>query len=163
MKTKTLEIWTDGASTATHPKKPGGWAYAYVVDGALIAFGYGAETNTTNQRMEMLAVINGLKNIASHKELKNIEFNHIRIITDSAYIFNAMTQKWYINWKFSNWTTIDGQKVKNRDLWQQLIDLESYYTKNKIIVTWRKVKGHKGVLYNEVVDKLATKAKKSIM
>lgn len=160
---KTLEIWTDGASTCSHEMKPGGWAYVYVVDNALLTSAYGGELNTTNQRMELLAVIKGLKNVADCEKLDKINYNHIRIITDSAYVFDTMTQKRYINWRFDNWIGSEGQEIKNRDLWEQLINLEKQYKSKNIDVTWRKIRGHKGYLYNEIADKLAVKGKKLIL
>ena len=134
-----INIWTDGACSGN--PGPGGW-------GALIKYPdltqklSGYEANTTNNRMEMLAVINALKSI----DLK------LRIIvyTDSKYVKDGITS-WIHKWKINNWKNSQKKDVKNKDLWQQLDIL----TKN-LDIDWKWVKGHSGNIENDIACLLYT-------
>ena len=133
-----LEIYTNGACKGN--PGPGGW-------GALLLYGdnrkelCGGETNTTNNRMELLAAINALSSLSRHCD--------ITLYTDSQYVRKGITE-WIINWKKRNWRTAAKKPVKNADLWQ-LLDTEVA----KHQVTWVWVKGHSGNPGNEKADELA--------
>jgi ribonuclease HI len=135
---KKIIIYTDG-SCIGNPGK-GGW-------GAVLIYGEhekeisGAEENTTNNRMEIMAVIQALA------ILKNK--CRVDIYTDSKYVKNGITS-WVYNWQKNNWKTANKKPVKNQDLWQQLIE-----NTTKHEVEWHWVKGHDGDKYNEMADKLA--------
>lgn len=102
---------------------------------------YGGEPDTTNNRMELLAVIEALKALKRPCE--------VVVHTDSQYVQKGMTQ-WISNWKRRNWRTADKKPVKNADLWQELDELVSRHE-----VTWKWVRGHAGDVGNEAADQLA--------
>ena len=135
---KDIVLYTDGACSGNPGK--GGW-------GAILFYGdkkkeiSGGEKETTNNRMELTAVIKGLEAL---KESCNVE-----VYSDSAYVVNAFLQNWVGNWQNNAWKTSKG-KVLNVDLWQRLIDLT-----NKHNVSWHKVKGHADNAYNNRCDALA--------
>ena len=133
-----LKIWTDGSCLGN--PGPGGWAFV-ATDGKNVAERAGGEPNTTNNRMELMAVIRALT--AAHRHTS------VEIHTDSQYVKNGM-QTWMKNWKKNNWRTADKKPVKNQDLWQQLDELA-----NKVEIHWVWVKGHAGNEYNERCDELA--------
>ena len=142
-----LEIYTDGACSGN--PGAGGW-------GAILRYGgiekelSGAVAETTNNRMELTAVIEALKALRRDCE--------IVIHTDSRYVMDGV-QEWLPNWKKNNWRTSNNNcAVKNIDLWQELDQLLS---KHKIRWIW--VKGHNGHPENERVDKLARDAVKSLL
>ena len=136
-----LEIFTDGACKGN--PGPGGWGVVIISQNSKIEL-KGYENSTTNNRMELKAVIEGLKSIATH--------SIIEITTDSKYVKNGITD-WIIKWKKNNWQTAQKKPVKNKDLW---IDLEKL-TENHVI-TWKWVKGHSGHFENERADSLANEA-----
>ena len=102
----------------------------------------GGEKNTTNNRMELMAVIEALKAL---KEPCNVE-----LYTDSAYVSNAFLQDWITNWQLNNWRTSNKKQVLNRELWEELIILTS---KHK--VKFIKVKGHADNEFNNKCDEIA--------
>ena len=132
------DLYTDG-SCLGNPGR-GGWAAKCV--------GYfeisGNELSSTNNRMEMTAVLEGLK------KCLEIDISEVRLFTDSNYVKNGITQ-WMPKWKVNNWKTSTGQDVKNKHLWLQ-IDIMSSRMKK---VEWCWVKAHAGNEHNEHVDKLA--------
>ena len=131
-------IYTDGACSGNPGK--GGW-------GAILMFKEnqkkicGGNKETTNNRMEIQAVIEALKVIKKPSE--------IIINTDSKYVMDGIT-KWIIGWKKNGWRTADRKAVKNSELWQEL-DIEVC----KHSIEWRWVKGHSGDKYNDIADELA--------
>ena len=133
-----VEIFTDGACKGN--PGPGGW-------GAILRYDetekeiYGASKNTTNNIMEMTAVIESLKNLKKPCELI--------ITTDSKYVKNGITN-WIHNWKKNGWKTAAKKEVKNKELW---IELDSLIKKHSI--SWAWVKGHSGHPENERADLLA--------
>lgn len=133
---KQVKIYTDGACSGN--PGIGGWG-AILISGQHKKEISDYSDNTTNNRMELTAVIKSLEVLKEPCE--------IDIFTDSKYVHNGITQ-WIINWKKNNW-----KKVKNTDLWQQLdklvIDLGHK-------INWHWVKGHNGDYFNEIADKLAT-------
>lgn len=138
---KEVTLYTDGACSGN--PGPGGW-------GAILIYGkhekelHGFEADTTNNRMEMMAVIEGLKALKSACNVK--------IITDSQYVLHGMTQ-WRDGWIKRGWKTADNKPVKNEDLWKQLIELESIHQ-----LSWEWVRGHNGHPMNERADELARTA-----
>lgn len=159
----SLDIWTDGASNIHSEKLPGGWSSVYVYNKMLIDTKYGGVAPTTNQRMEMTGVLEGLKGIVANEKVSCLKFNTINIYSDSAYVIDGMTKKWYLLWRYNGWKNSEQKEVKNKDLWEELSSLvEDIEIKRNIKINWCKVKGHKGITYNEIADKLAVKAKKSV-
>ncbi len=134
-------IYTDG-SCLTNPGN-GGWA-AIINDEKEIRKISGSEKNTTNNRMELLAPINALKNMKPGVEIK--------IYTDSQYVKNGITE-WINTWLANNWKTSKKEDVKNKDLW-----IELYNLNKSLNVQWNWVKAHDGNPMNEEVDLLAKKA-----
>ena len=136
-----VEIFTDGACKGN--PGPGGW-------GAILRYGttekeiYGASKNTTNNIMELTAVIEALKNLNKPCELI--------ITTDSKYVKNGMTE-WIHNWKKNGWRTAAKKEVKNKELWIELDSLIQIHS-----ITWDWVKGHSGHPENERADLLANVA-----
>lgn len=162
-----LQLWTDGASNV-HNKTvlPGGWAYAFVQDRMMLCTGWDGEAPTTNQRMELMGVIMGLEQRLHRTELESIQYDEIEIVTDSAYVLRGMTEKWYVDWRFNNWLKKDENgdwiPVKNSDLWKRLITAELDTKNDGVYVIWTKVKGHSGLEFNNLVDKLAVMGKKKV-
>ena len=132
-----IKIYTDGACSGNPGR--GGWA-AIILDGEKIEKISGSKDNTTNNRMELTAVISALKYVKD----KNLE-----IYTDSKYAKDGI-EKWISNWKKNGWKTTNKQDVKNKDLWDELDQLNS--EKN---VQWNWVKGHANNQYNNMADELA--------
>lgn len=141
MSKNIVEIFTDGACRGN--PGIGGW-------GAILRYGdtekelYGAETDTTNNRMELIAAIEALM------ALKKACI--VNIYTDSQYLRHGITE-WIQNWKKKNWKTASNKPVKNIDLWQKLDELT-----NKHEIKWHWVKGHSGHPENERADQLANLA-----
>ena len=134
-----FKIYTDGACSGNPGK--GGWA-AIILDSDLNQSNIsGNESNTTNNRMELLAAIMALKKIKKKSD--------ITIFTDSKYVKDGITD-WIKKWKLNSWKSSNKKPVKNKDLW---IKLDSSCLKHR--VTWRWVKAHAGNKYNSLADKLA--------
>ena len=144
----TIELWTDGACSGN--PGPGGWAAILVArgrDGAIAKQVElsGADPATTNNRMELQAVISGLQALERPARLT--------VHIDSSYVMDAIVKQWHVGWVKRGWTTAAKQPVKNRDLWVQLLALVERHA-----ITWHKVKGHAGVALNERCDELAVAA-----
>ena len=141
-----VELFTDGACSGN--PGPGGW-------GALLRYKgtekelSGAEKDTTNNRMELMAAIEGLKAV---KRSCNIT-----LYTDSKYVLQGVTE-WMDGWKSRGWKTADKKPVKNQDLWMALDEQV-----NRHHIKWQWVKGHNGHAENERVDELARMAIKDIL
>lgn len=147
---RVLEFYTDGScSTKT---EMGGWAAICLEDGNLIDTHQGYEPYTTNNRMEISAVLSAMESIDTI-ETRNTE---VIIYTDSAYVANCFNQGWFRSWIKNGWRTADKQPVKNQDLWGRLIAL---YIKNKdkFNIQFVKVAAHKDNKWNNYVDLLAQK------
>jgi ribonuclease HI len=138
---KHVEVFTDGACKGN--PGPGGW-------GVLLRMGRhekelsGGDPETTNNRMEMTAVIKALNAL--------IEPCEVKIHTDSRYVIDGMT-KWIDGWRRKGWVNASRQPVRNADLWHDLIEASARHT-----VHWEWVRGHSGHTENERVDKLASDA-----
>ena len=133
------EVYTDGACSGN--PGPGGWSALLVKSGEIIKELSGSDSNTTNNRMELIAVINGLHMVSSGQS--------IGVYTDSMYVKNGISS-WILKWRANGWKTASGGRVKNMDLWVELYDLSKSYQ-----IKWSWVKAHDGNIYNERVDKLA--------
>ena len=132
-----IKIYTDG-SCIGNPGK-GGWA-AIILENKKQKIISGSEPYTTNNRMELIAVI---------KALKEVKKNEISIVTDSQYVKNGI-EVWIFKWKKNGWMTAEKKPVKNKDLWLMLEKL----SKNKK-VKWEWVKGHSSDKLNNKVDEIA--------
>ena len=137
---KKITIYTDGACSGNPGK--GGWAAVIIEDENEKTIS-GSEMLTTNNRMELSAVINALKEVSLAK---------LDIYTDSKYVKNGI-ESWIKNWKMNGWMTAAKQPVKNKDLW---LELDTLVTKKEI--EWKWVKGHSNDHYNTIVDEAARKA-----
>ena len=144
-------IYTDGACSGN--PGPGGWAFVAVESSGTCTKveSSGSELNTTNNRMELTAVINGISFI------KAIAYSSMLILTDSKYIVDAVNQGWLNSWVSKNWKKSDGKSVLNQDLWSKLLELMSIYN-----VSFQWVKGHAGIPENERCDELARKEIKKL-
>lgn len=143
-----INIYTDGSCKSNGYDGYGGWAYVIINKGRVAKKDSGSVAPTTNNRMEIYAVIKALESLK--RDFINYENAHVVIHSDSAYVVNAWNRKWITNWRLSNWKKSDGNKVENSDLWEDLL----FYTKN-LNVRFEKVKGHGGNKYNEMCDKMA--------
>ena len=139
--TDIVEIHTDGACRGN--PGPGGWGAILHYDGTEKCLS-GAESQTTNNRMELLAAIHGLE--ALNRGCK------VRLVTDSQYVRKGITQ-WMANWKRNNWRTASRAPGKNVDLWKRLDAAASRHD-----IDWIWVKGHSGHPGNERADALARNA-----
>ncbi len=135
-----IRIFTDGGCSGN--PGPGGWAFAAFQDGENIASSSGGDKDTTNNKMELTAVINALEFAI------NCNYSVVEILTDSQYVKNGITQ-WIFNWKAKGWKTSGGGAVKNKEYWERLDMLN-----NRVKVQWTWVKGHAGIEGNELCDKL---------
>lgn len=142
-----LRIYTDGACSGN--PGPGGWAMVFnKADSCQTYSGY--ELETTNNRMELMAVVEALKQIRKEEDELNVQgYDEVELYSDSAYVVNAINGHWIDNWKANGWKTKRGENVKNVDLWKEL---DATLLKS---VKFIKVKGHSGNTFNELVDKLA--------
>ena len=144
---KTVEIYSDGACSGN--PGPGGW-------GAVLRCQHppaereisGGEDHTTNNRMELTAIIEALRSLR--------EPCRVSVFTDSQYVANAFRQNWIDRWQRNGWKTSARKPVKNHDLWLQLLESMAAHQ-----VEWRWLKGHAGHPENERADALATAAIRS--
>ena len=134
-----IKIYTDGACSGN--PGPGGWG-VFIENSGNVTELSGRDENTTNNRMELKAVIEALKFFTINSKLT--------IHTDSKYVMDGAS-RWIINWKKNNWKTTQKKDVKNKDLWIEMDNLLNYHD-----VSWVWVKGHDGIYGNERADYLAT-------
>ena len=115
-----FEIYCDGSTRGNGQENSvGAWAWLVREDGKIINQDACAERNTTNQRMELTAAIKALDHTVYNYLCPG--FDKVVVYTDSAYLHNCYTQKWYVNWQKNGWVNAKKQPVANRDLWEQLI------------------------------------------
>lgn len=139
-----VSLYTDGACSGNPGK--GGYGYAVVINGTLSLKGSGGMLATTNNQMELKAVIEGLKVVPDNYS--------VTVYSDSSYVVNAFEKNWLSGWRKRNWVKSDGQPVANRELWEEL--LADVSSRPSVHFVW--VKGHAGNQYNELCDRLAVKA-----
>ncbi|MDR1536187.1 MAG: ribonuclease HI [Planctomycetota bacterium] len=143
-----VEIFADGACSGN--PGPGGWgALLRHLPSAAERRLSGAEAMTTNNRMELLAVIQALASLSRPCR--------VRVVTDSAYVVNAFAKGWLAGWERNQWRTSGKTPVKNVDLWLRLRELSSRHR-----VEWRWIRGHGGHRENEEADRLAVAARKRL-
>ena len=142
---KTVNIYTDGACRGN--PGDGGWG-VLIEHGGISKEYFGGVKNTTNNKMELKAAIEGLRALK--------ETCIVNLTTDSKYVMQGITI-WIENWKKNNWKNASKKDVKNKDLW---IELDKYVSKHN--VKWHWVKGHSGHEKNEIADALANKGIESI-
>ncbi len=139
-------IYTDGACSGN--PGPGGWGAVLMCQGKEKEI-MGCKKETTNNVMELTAVVEGLKLLKYPCE--------VELYSDSAYVVNAFSQGWIYNWVKNNWKTASKEPVKNQELWQELYNLTQTHK-----VKFNKVKGHSDNIYNNRCDELARSAIKNI-
>ena len=137
-----IEVFTDGAC-AGNPG-PGGWGWAVAPSGEVC--GSGGAPHTTNQRMELQAVLEALRHFEHAGE-------PITIVSDSTYVVNCFRDRWWVKWKANGWKNSKKEPVANTDLWMPLVELVL-----QMQPAFRWVKGHSGNPMNELVDRLAVAA-----
>lgn len=135
-----LDIFTDGGCSGN--PGPGGWAFVALDNGKVLSYSSGGAAQTTNNKMELTAVINALKTCQS------LGVKTVSISTDSQYVKNGITA-WIYNWKRNGWKTASKDPVKNKELWIELDAL-----RNNFEINWVWVKGHAGIEFNELCDSL---------
>lgn len=144
--TNQIYLYTDGACSGN--PGPGGWGSILLSPHGRKRQISGYSPYTTNNKMELTAVIEGLKRLKKRSQ--------VHIVTDSKYIHDAFSRDWILRWQKNNWLTATKEPVKNKELWLSLLEL-----KQKHNITWEWVKGHSGHEYNELCDELARKAIKN--
>ena len=146
----SFKIYTDGGCSGN--PGPGGWAYVMVQQTfqgeQVIAKDKGSEKDTTNNRMELTAVIMALRALKTMTDVPR----QAAVLTDSQYVQKGITE-WIRNWKRNAWRTADKKPVKNQDLWMELDSLA-----NEFPLKWEWVKGHAGNEYNEMCDAMTQEA-----
>ena len=145
-----VRIFTDGACSEN--PGPGGWAVVFNTEKKCYTIS-GNELHTTNNRMELRAVVEALRKILSKRKHKSK--NQYNIFSDSAYVVNTINNNWLEKWKMNGWKTTKGRDVKNRELWEELNELIDNINRKDTEVTFHKIKGHSGNMFNELVDKIA--------
>jgi ribonuclease HI len=140
----TIIVYTDGACSGN--PGPGGWGWAVAPDGR--PAGSGGEASTTNQRMELTAVLEALRTLTVGDVDASIE-----IVSDSTYVVNCFRDGWWKKWERNGWKNSKRQPVANDDLWRPLIEI---YKVSDVGFRW--VKGHSGDPMNDLVDELAVAA-----
>lgn len=145
-----VRVYTDGACSGN--PGPGGWAAVFTIPSGFVPI-QGYNVDTTNNRMELTAVVKAMEHLSVADWARGVEC--VDIHSDSAYVVNAINNDWLSKWQGKRWMTQKGEAVKNKDLWQKLIDAKHSLERDGVRVTMVKVKGHAGNTFNEMVDKLA--------
>ena len=144
-------IYCDGACSNNQQRENrGGWGAILQYKGKAREIS-GAEKNTTNNRMELLACIRALEAV------KNRSLP-VEVHTDSAYLANCLLQKWYLRWQRNGWQTAGKKPVENKDLWLRLLALKEGFSR----LTFHKVAGHSQIELNERADQLAKEASRRL-
>lgn len=142
--TDPVVVYTDGACSGN--PGPGGWGWAVAPDGE--PCGSGGDEQTTNQRMELQAVLEALRALGV-----GVEAGPVTVVSDSTYVVNCFRDGWWRKWRRNGWKNSKKEPVANADIWQPLVDLVEAGD-----VTFRWVKGHSGDPMNDLVDQLAVDA-----
>lgn len=152
---RILEFYTDGAYSSK--TEMGGWAAICLEDGMIIDEQTGYEPYSTNNRMELTAILSAFENA------NTIETTNTKVIlyTDSAYAANTFNQGWYRNWLANGWKTADRQDVKNQDILRRLVVLY-IKLKKRLNIEIVHVKSHSTNKWNSYVDALAVRARKKL-
>ncbi|MGI9031415.1 MAG: ribonuclease H family protein [Ilumatobacteraceae bacterium] len=136
-----IVVFSDGACSGN--PGPGGWAWAVSPGG--VPAGSGGERMTTNQRMEITAVLEALRALVAE--------GPVMVVSDSTYVVNCFRDKWYVRWQANGWRNAQRKPVANVDLWEPLVEL---VVNNDVALRW--VKGHSADPMNDLVDALAVAA-----
>lgn len=149
---KKIRVFTDGS--CSYNPGPGGWAAVFEIDGECRVL-RGNDANTTNNRMELRAVIEAYRRIVSRKVKALRRVEDYEIHSDSAYVVNAITLGWLDKWRRKGWQNDRGEPTKNKDMWRELATLLEMADAAGMRITVHKVKGHAGNPLNEMADKIA--------
>lgn len=149
-----ISIYTDGSSKGN--PGPGGWGAIFITDKEVIELG-GFEDKTTNNRMELMGAIMGLREVGPTMSVTVVE-----VCTDSEYVKKGMTE-WIKGWIARNWIGSTKKPVLNRDLWELLKKEEERLTAANISIIWTYVRGHAGIPLNERADIIATSCADSVI
>jgi len=142
MTSERIVVYTDGACSGN--PGPGGWAWATAPLGE--RHDSGGESSTTNQRMELMAVLQAVRTLSP-------ECGAIHVVSDSTYVVHCFRDGWWVRWRRNGWRNSQRQPVANVDLWEPLVDLVE-----RCSVSFEWVKGHSGDPMNDRVDALAVAA-----
>ena len=148
---KTIEIYTDGGCSGN--PGPGGWAYVLITENGTLITNSGSTLLTTNNKMELTAVIEALKSVSLNPSDESL---NLIVHTDSQYVKNGITT-WIHNWIRNGWKTAAKKSVKNKEFWIELQQLSKC-----LKIEWKWVKGHAGIEHNELCDTLVQKEIASI-
>lgn len=156
-------IYTDGGTKNNGYKNSiGSWAFLILFEDKIIAKDSGVELETTNQRMELLSAIKAIERALTISkdiiDFKNVPKYYYNIYSDSAYLVNCFSNRWFVKWETNGWQNSKKEIVKNIDLWQQLLP----YFKSKSF-NFSKVKGHADDYYNNYVDEMTQQEIKKFM
>lgn len=143
---KIIIVYTDGACS-NNPGGPGGWAATLNYDNRYDVLS-GHSISTTNNRMELTAVVEAIKYLLKKK------YTNIIINSDSAYVVNGVNKGWIHEWVRKGWKTKQGNDLANADLWKELY---AYCTRDNVKIIFNKVAGHAGHTFNEIADEEAKK------
>lgn len=151
-----IRIYTDGACSEN--PGPGGWASIWVSDNGIKVIS-GNNPNTTNNQMELTAVVVSLRMVRNFlTTLSNPWMSkEYEIYSDSAYVVNSINNNWVDRWMLNDWKTSRGDDVKNVELWMECLRLLSKIRQSGVKITFIKVKGHSGDTLNEYADEIAKK------
>lgn len=151
-----IRIYTDGACSEN--PGPGGWASIWVSDNGIKVIS-GNNPNTTNNQMELTAVVVSLRRVRNFlTTLSNPWMSkEYEIYSDSAYVVNSINNNWVDRWMLNDWKTSKGDDVKNVELWMECLKLLSKIRQMGVKITFIKVKGHSGDTLNEYADEIAKK------
>lgn len=151
-----IRIYTDGACSEN--PGPGGWASIWVSDNGIKVIS-GNNPNTTNNQMELTAVVVSLRRVRNFlTTLSNPWMSkEYEIYSDSAYVVNSINNNWIDRWMLNDWKTSRGDDVKNVELWMECLRLLSKIRQSGVKITFIKVKGHSGDTLNEYADEIAKK------
>lgn len=144
-----IKVYTDGACSKN--PGPGGWAMVFNFDNECKTV-VGNEKETTNNRMELTAVMKALEKMNILSKHKNYEYE---LFSDSAYVVNSINSCWLTKWKLNGWKTTAGSDIKNKDLWLKVDEYLKALKQKGVKLSIIKIKGHAGHTFNELVDKLA--------
>ena len=148
-----VEIYTDGSLKKINTITFGGWAFIVTKDNQSVYIESGSCYDTTNQRMELTAVVKALE----YYSKKRLPTQKVVIYTDSAYIANCYLQEWYVKWQENGWIKSDHKDVINKDLWMKIVPyFENFW------YDFRKVKGHSADFWNTKCDEIAQKESQTI-
>lgn len=149
-----VKMYTDGACSGN--PGPGGYGCLICMDKKIEKLS-GFCDKTTNNRMELRGVLVGLEYIRKMVFQEKIKIENLEIISDSAYVVNAMNDNWVVNWSANGFINAKGEPIKNSDMWLPLLSELGKLKSRNIRIKFIKVKGHNGNYFNEEADRLAKK------